>query len=221
MRRPPSASVAVSALGIVVCITGIVYLVTLFPRTYGYAVNADKDHVSAFASVLAAIAAFVGALIGAVTNLINALGQRSLEVMKLDLQKDLESHKVSLSQAAMRTTAASQVLVQLLGAMAEYRDLLSLIEVGAFGAPEAALAEAGFRGVRRQLTFVDEPIREAVLDFLSAGENIRGKIRTDPNVNQHAVWVEGIKEFGGAFESARSEVRAAYDALFAASSNKA
>src|SRR4051812_27854849 len=79
-----------------------------------------------------------------------------------------------------------------------------LMEIGAFGAAEAASAEAAFRGVRRQLTFVDEPLRQAVLDFLSVGENIHGRIRTNPSVDQHAVWAEGIKEVGGAFESARS-----------------
>lgn len=228
LKRPGRGAAIAAGIGALGCCIGIIYVGTLFPVTYRYAADSDKDHVSAFTSVLAAMAAFVAALISAATNFFNALGQRSLEEMKLELQKDLATHQNSLAQtlqkdmiaykaglddAAARRASKSERLVALLRAMSDYKQVLSLFEIRRFGEEDSQLAEEAFRATQKEVALLDDPLRQAIMNFLSEGEIVRGTWRKDPTLDQNRLWIEVGKNFRAAFVAARDAVRTALDSV--------
>jgi hypothetical protein len=214
VKRPGIGAVVASAIGIFVCVVVLIYLAHEFQLTYRWAATTDKDHVAAYTGVLAAIASFVGALVSTVVNLFNALSQRSLESMKLELAKELENHKAALTRSINQTTLRSAALLDLARVIVDYRSALSLMEISRFTAVEDQAAEHALVTIKRQLAIVDESLKPAVDDFLQIGENIRGRLRGDSTVDQRAVWAEGVKLFGNAFATAERAVRSAQDALF-------
>jgi len=208
---------AVSGLGALVCVAGISFLLYELHRAYGWAVAADKDHAAAYTSMIAAIASMLGAFISAMVNLFNALGQRSLEslklelqrsleTLKLELQKSLEAHKVSLTQSASRAKFAVDSLIELNGSLIDRRSVLSLMEIGTFTNEQAKAAEVALNSARRRMIVLNAARKRPILEFLQEGENMIAEVRANPKADQQAIWTAHAKTLGTQLEAAERTI---------------